>query len=296
MEHNHVFLRFPEGRTKALSFTFDDGTVEDVWMAERFGELGLCGTINLNSGLFPAPGTDFSKLNIDIFPVKDIQHRMTAEEAVAALDRPYIEIASHGSLHSDPTLLDKQSLIWEMMSDRQALEALFHRPVTGYAYPQSAFNKDVIETAKLCGYEYARTVCCTNGFNLPGDLWTLAPTCAFSSPNVEELCDKFLSFVPTTGMYWYTTKPAFFNIFGHTYEMNVNEGLKERFDALMEKLAGHDDVWYVTNIQLVRYLKAFNGLIYSADRSSVYNPSAERLWLYHSGGCCSIAPGETVVL
>lgn len=296
MEHNHVFLRFPEGRAKALSFTFDDGTVEDAWLADRFGELGMRGTFNLNSGLFPAPGTDLSTLDPDIFPVRDIQHRMTAEEAVAALDRPCVEIASHGSLHADPTLLDTPSLVWDMMSDRHALETLFRRPVTGYAYPQGAFDAKSIEAAKTCGYEYARTACMTHGFDLPSDPMTLAPTCSFADPAAEELAEKFLAFEPTTGMYWNTTKAVFFNIFGHTYEMNVHDGLKDRFDSLLCTLAGHDDVWYATNIEVVRYVKAFNSLIFSADRSYVYNPTAEKIWLYRAGGIAAVAPGETLAL
>lgn len=301
MQHSHVFLRFPGGRAKALSFTFDDGTVEDRWLADRFGELGLRGTFNLNSGLFPAPGTDLSKLNIDIYPVRDIQHRMTAQEAAEALDRPYVEIASHGSLHADPTLLDTPSLLWELMSDRQTLEKLFSRPVTGYAYPQGAFNDRVTEAAQSCGFEYARTAFMSHSFGLPDDLMRLAPTCSYGepapgNPSVTELAERFLSFVPTTGMYYGTTMSQFFNIFGHTYEMNVCAGLKDRLDTLLGTLSGRDDVWYATNLEVVRYVKAFNSLVWSADRSSVYNPGAQRIWFYCADGTASVAPGETISL
>lgn len=261
MNHPHTFLRFPGGREKALSFTFDDGTVEDAWLCDVFGKLGLCGTFNLNSGLFHEAGTDYSSLDIDIFPVRDIQYRMTAEEIVGALDRPYIEIAAHGLCHCDPVLMDSASRVWDIMADRHNLEELFHRPVTGYAYPQSSFNDDVVRTVKECGFEYGRTVVCTFDFGIPTDMFRMAPTCGFTYNGLSDLVSKFLSFKTTTGLYYQSTDAAFFNIFGHTYEMNAQEGLKERFETVLEQLAEHDDVWYATNIEVVRYINAFRGLI-----------------------------------
>ena len=34
MKHSHVFMRFPGGKAKAVTFSFDDGVVEDAWMVE----------------------------------------------------------------------------------------------------------------------------------------------------------------------------------------------------------------------------------------------------------------------
>lgn len=41
MKHSHVFLRFPEGRAKAVTFSFDDGVVEDAWMVEMLKKYHL---------------------------------------------------------------------------------------------------------------------------------------------------------------------------------------------------------------------------------------------------------------
>ena len=296
MEHPHTFIRFPGGRVKALSFTFDDGCVQDKWLSERFGQLGLRGTFNLNSGLFHQPGTDFDSLNIDLFPCKDIQHRMTAEETVEALDKPYIEIACHGYLHCDATLLDKPSLVWDLVADRSNLEKLFHRPITGFAYPQCAFDDTTIEVLKTCGFEYARSFC-DGKFSIPHDLFRLMPTCGFMDPDVSGLTDRFLNYQPTTGLYYYTSNPAFCNIFAHSYEFVPDAPVRQNhMNDLLEKLAGHDDVWYATNIEVVRYVKAFNSLVYSLDRETVYNPSCMDIWLYRCGGTAMIPAGGVVSL
>ena len=34
MKHKHLFMRYPEGREKALTFSFDDGVVQDIRMIE----------------------------------------------------------------------------------------------------------------------------------------------------------------------------------------------------------------------------------------------------------------------
>lgn len=297
MEHTHTFLRFPGGRTKALSFTFDDGCVEDKWIAKRFGELGLSGTFNLNSGLFHQPGTDYDSLDLDVFPVRDIQHRMTAEEAVEALDKPYIEIAGHGLLHCDANLIDDPSEVWDVVADRHNLEKLFHRPVTGYAIPQGAFTDRTLEILKTCGFEYARTAFPTGSFDIPKDMFRFAHTTGINSGNADGLCDQFLNFVPTTGMYDYSSHGAFFCLFAHSYEMNLDKPrIQNRFNDMFEKLAGHDDVWYATNIEVIRYCKAFYSLVYSLDRESVYNPSCMDLWIYRCGGVVKIPAGATVSL
>ena len=50
--HSEKFMRFPEGRTKALTFSYDDGTVSDKRLIEIFDRYALKGTFNLNSLLF----------------------------------------------------------------------------------------------------------------------------------------------------------------------------------------------------------------------------------------------------
>ena len=44
MKHSHVFMRFPGGRYRAVSLTFDDGSEQDEWVVGLLRRLGLKGT------------------------------------------------------------------------------------------------------------------------------------------------------------------------------------------------------------------------------------------------------------
>ena len=44
-----VFMRYPEGRAKAVTFSYDDGVVQDKRLAEIFNKYGIKATFNFNS-------------------------------------------------------------------------------------------------------------------------------------------------------------------------------------------------------------------------------------------------------
>ena len=46
-----ISMLFPEGKRKALTFSYDDGTIHDRRLAALLNEYGMKGTFNLNYGL-----------------------------------------------------------------------------------------------------------------------------------------------------------------------------------------------------------------------------------------------------
>ena len=46
-----VFMRYPGGRAKAVTFSYDDGVTQDIRLIELFDKYNLKCTFNLNSGL-----------------------------------------------------------------------------------------------------------------------------------------------------------------------------------------------------------------------------------------------------
>ncbi len=293
MKHNHVFMRFPEGKEKAFTVSFDDGVVEDIEIIDKLTEHGMCGTFNLNSGLFKDPAVDNSALEDDYFPIKDIQIRLTKEEARRLYARPNIEVAAHGYRHADPTMLDSASLIWDVMEDRHILEDMFGYPVTGYAYPQGGFNDRVIDVLKACGIEYGRVAYVTQNFSLPTDYMRLSASLWFDDRRLLEFTDRFIAEKTTTGAYDYATRCRYFSLVGHGYGLGP---VRDDFFRALEKLAAADNIWYATNMQIVRYMKAFDALVYTADRSAVYNPSAQSVWGFANQRCVELCPGAVTSL
>ncbi|MEE1043747.1 MAG: hypothetical protein UH854_07255, partial [Clostridia bacterium] len=87
--------------------------------------------------------------------------------------------------------------------------------------------------------------------------------------------------------------PRLFYMWGHSFEFD-NKNNWDLLDKICEKLGGHDDIWYATNIEICEYVKAYNSLVYSADASVVYNPTLYTIWFESDGKLYSIKPGETI--
>ena len=78
--------------------------------------------------------------------------------------------------------------------------------------------------------------------------------------------------------------PMLFYVWGHAYEFdgagnwNVIEELCKYVDAHREK------IWICTNGEILKYVKAFGSLEYSADGTMIRNPSALDVWFQPSFG------------
>ena len=49
-------------------------------------------------------------------------------------------------------------------------------------------------------------------------------------------------------------------------------------------LGNKDNIWYATNMEICDYLTAIRNLEYSADGSTIHNPSAISVWLLSDEG------------
>lgn len=51
----YCFLRFPEGKFKAVTLSYDDGVHADIRFAGILDKYGMKGTFNINSGFLAIP-------------------------------------------------------------------------------------------------------------------------------------------------------------------------------------------------------------------------------------------------
>ena len=54
----NTFIRFPEGKSKAFTLSYDDGVRQDKRFVKILNKYGLKSTFNLNSGCFEHSRTD----------------------------------------------------------------------------------------------------------------------------------------------------------------------------------------------------------------------------------------------
>ena len=138
-----------------------------------------------------------------------------------------------------------------------------------------------------CGIVYARTTKATEKFDIPEDWLRLHPTCHHNHPRVFELCDKFVDMKPS--------HPQLFYLWGHTYEFDGDNNW-DRFEKIAEKISGKEDIWYATNIDIYNYVEAYRALVWSADMTKVYNPTALTAYFTVDGKPMTVEPGQTVKL
>ena len=110
----NLFMRFPEGKVKALTLSYDDGVEQDVRLIEIMKKYGLKGTFNINSGLYAPEGT--------VYPEGTIHRRMTKSQALALYKNSGMEIAVHGLTHPFLEQLPKEMCTYEVLKDRINLE------------------------------------------------------------------------------------------------------------------------------------------------------------------------------
>lgn len=272
-------LRYPGFRRKALTLSYDDGTVHDVRLVEILNRYGIKATFNLNSIHFTQQRPQKTRA-------------MTREEATALFAGSGHEIAVHSFSHPFLEQLPRGNAAWELMQDRKTLEEMFGCIVRGMAYPMGTYNDEVVEAARLCGICYARTCKATHGFDLPEDWLRLHPTCRHNDPALMELCSRFLTLHEDRP---WDPRPKLFYLWGHSYEFSDDDNW-ELIEEFCARMADNPDIWYATNGEIYAYTEAARQIVSSVDGQMLYNPTARTLYLEISGEKKLLEPDQTLDL
>lgn len=259
---------YPQGKRKALTFSYDDGQVFDKRLAELFRSAGMRATFHLNSG--------------NLGPDRD-RETFIGEEELKEIFQGH-EIACHGVQHRNPTTISRQQLILELQEDRKALEKMTGGLVQGLSYAFGNYNGEVIDIVRQLGFKYSRTVQGTGGFFPPADFLAWHPTCHHDH-RLLELGEQFLhaaDFYELPLMY----------VWGHSFEFG-RSGDWSVIEAFVEKMSGKEEIWYATNMEICNYIQATRAQEFSADGLTIYNPTAVSVWVSTKEGILVIKPGET---
>lgn len=274
------YLRFPGGKAKALTFSYDDGVEQDIRLIEIFRKHGMRGTFNINSAQFSPEGK--------VFPEGQVHRRMTQRQVLETYTEDVCEVACHAAHHAMLTDCGSDIVCDEVISDRKALEALFDRQIHGMAYPFGPTNDKVMQVLDNCGIYYSRTTVSTLKFDMPQDWLRLPATCHHKNPKLMELADTFLDLKVTKH------GPKLFYVWGHAYEFEEQNNW-EVIEQFCEKMAYHEDIWYATNMEIYTAWSDYKKLESSADGSLIHNPTARTVWIADSKNTVyEINPGETI--
>ena len=279
----YEFLRFPGGRAKALTLSYDDGAKADVRLCETLNKYGIKCTFNLVSSL-----------------VED-ENRMPKDFIRKEVLGKGHEIATHGEFHRGLDVARSIEGIRDTLNCRLGLEKEFGIIVRGMAFPDRTVNKTKFPEAyarirtflEELEIAYSRTTGGDNdGFALPADFLNWVPTAHHKNPQLMQYIDTFLD-TDVNAQYCSRRGPRLFYLWGHAFEFERDNNW-DLLDRICESLGGREDVWYATNMEVYEYIMAYRSLVYSADNSMVYNPTLKTIWFDRDGTLYKIEPGETI--
>ncbi len=275
------FMRFPGGREKALTLSYDDGIESDKKLVEIMDKYGIKGTFNISSVMIGRTGAaDFA---------------MSAEDIVKTYTPGGHEVAIHGHTHPYLEELSANNCMYEICENRKVLEEIMGTIIRGCAYPFGTYSDSVVEILKMCGIKYARTVESTKKFDIPTDWLRMPATCHHNNEKLFELADKFNSMNDIR-------KPQLFYLWGHSYEFNDDNNW-DRIEKFCSLMGNREDTWYATNIEIYDYVEAYRSLLVSCDGRRIYNPTLIDVWMsddvetgFMGRQTYCIKSGETLVL
>lgn len=273
MKYDELFLRFPGFKTRAVTFSFDDGSIDDRQMVEILNRYGIKCTFNINSGSIEG---NVSKVQFEEFEELYKCH----------------EIASHTYTHPHLDNLDLGGITYQIIKDRETLEEKTGKIIEGFAYPFGLRETDgMIDCIKNSGIRYGRTTAATHNFELPTDYLRWNPTCHQEDPKLPELAESF--FKPDDMEHPWRIKLQIFYIWGHSYEFTDRW---EQLESICEIVGGCENVWYATNGEIIDYISAFNALRRSVKSNIVYNPTATDVFVRVCDKDILLKKGETTVI
>lgn len=275
-----IEMLFPEGKSKAIILSFDDGTISDRRLVQLMNEYALKGTFHLNS----------NKLNTKGYLTK---------EEIKSLFLGH-EVSVHSANHPGLSGMSKIDIINEIIEDRKELEKLTGNTIRGMAYPFGSYDNLVVETISDLGIEYARTVADTYNFSIPKNFLKWHPSIhqfgkAFFKPNDEANDKKELnSFYSLVYDFLKADSIALLDVWGHSWENNGDGNRWVEMEKFFKLISRNNDIFYTTQIYLVDYINACKNLKFSVNKTMIENHSAIDVYIKLESKSYKIPAGSTI--
>ena len=275
-----MYMKLKDGKSKVLTLSYDDGVMQDIRLMKILDAKGLKCTFNINTGWYA--------------PEEAVREKPSGRMKLSEAQKAYInsghEVAIHGYDHLFMEKLKTDEIITEVIDDRRDIEKKYGVLARGMAYPFGRYNDEVIRVLKECGICYARTTQNTSSFAFPEKWLAWHPTCHHRHPNLMEMAEKFVGLKSR-----YVGENWMFYVWGHAFEFD-DQNNWEVIEKFAEYIGGKDDIWYATNIEIYDYVKAYENLQTSVDKTIVHNPSAIEVWFAHKNQLHCVKGGQALYL
>ena len=227
------------GKNKAITFSYDDGVVQDIRLIELMNQYGLKATFNINSEQLGAPALHKYKTHTIC------RYRLRREDIRKIYEGH--ELAVHTLTHPRLTELEDGEVIRQVEQDRLNLSDLAGYEVVGMAYPCGGVNNDD-RVAKIIkentGVKYSRTITCNESFQPQDNLFRFDPTVYHLHwEKMMALGQQFVEMEAET--------PQIFYVWGHSYELDYENDYWTRLEEFFRLISGRTDIFYGTNKEIL---------------------------------------------
>ena len=275
-----MYMKLKDGKSKVLTFSYDDGVVQDIRLIDIFDKHGLRGTFNINTGRYLAEDV--------------VREKFHGKMKLSESQKLYVDSGHEVAVHTlNHTFLDKLSsvdIIKEILTDRRNIEIQYKTVARGMAYPYGVYTEEAIESLKQCGICYSRTTVSTENFKFPQNWLTWNPTCHHKNPKLMDFARRFVEENSR-----YPMDNWLFYVWGHSFEFDHQDNWNV-IEEFAEYVGNKEDIWYATNIEIYDYVKAYESLQVSVDETIVHNPSAIDVWVMVEGATYCIKGGTTLYI
>lgn len=229
------------GKNKAITFSFDDGTEQDIRLIKILNKNNLKATFNLNSEFL-------GQKRILRCGAKDIEHNKNNSSDVKSIYYGH-EVAAHTLTHQNLVHIeDDNEIIRQVEQDRRNLSELVGYEVVGMAYPCGSKNCDarvaeIIE--KNTGIKYARSFDVTESFEPFKDLYRYEGT-LYIHGGWDKLFDMGKKFLDLND-----NAPKVFYLWGHAFEFDIYPERWEEFEEFCKLISNRSDIFYGTNKEVL---------------------------------------------
>ena len=229
---------YQQPKMKAVTFSYDDGVVQDTRLINLLNKYNLKCTFNLNSELLGNGGFLFREHPVCHYKIKpeDVKYVYDGHE-----------VAVHTLTHPQLPAESEDEIIRQVEQDRLNLSELVGYEVVGMAYPGGGVNNDdrVAEVIKNhTGVKYARTISSTYSFVPQENLYRFNPTIYhLEFDKMQQLAEDFVHAKPEQKQIFY--------IWGHSYEMDLQSDYWLKLERLFETLSNRDDIFYGNNTEVL---------------------------------------------
>lgn len=224
---------------KIITFSFDDGVLQDKKIIDILNRYNLKATFNLNSGRF---GQSFPL----VWDGVNVERIIITAEKVKETYSGH-EVAVHTVSHARLKSLSDDEIVREIVEDIQNLEKLVGYSVRGMAYPCNEVDDRVLNVIReRTPIKFSRTTEATHSLSLQNNLLRFNPSCRVFDDDMYNLADEIINYKGDS--------PKLLYLWAHCYEFDYKPDKYRKFEEFCKYVSDKKDVAYCTNTKAFEML------------------------------------------